>query len=220
MQTPHPPATAEFGHVTRGGSPLVYPVAETGDGSLAVQKITTGDYDNNVYLIRSGNEAIIVDGAAEPERILAMAAGTTVAGIVQTHGHFDHVQALASLVEVLGCPVYAHPDDAMPVATEPLRDGQTIRVGDVAVDVLHTPGHTPGSTCFVAGPFLFSGDTLFPGGPGNTEGDPARFARVMDHLETRLFALPDNVRVCPGHGLDTFIGRERQYLPVWRERGW
>lgn len=220
METPHPPRTAEFGHVVRGGSPLAYPAGAAADGSLAVHKITTGDYDNNVYLIRSGNEAIIVDGAAEPDRILAMASGATVVGIVQTHGHFDHVQALASLVGALGCPVYANPDDDMPVATEPLHDGQTLRVGDVALHVLHTPGHTPGSTCFVAGDFLFSGDTLFPGGPGNTEGDPARFTRVMDHLETRLFALPDDVRVCPGHGPDTFIGRERQYLPVWRERGW
>lgn len=216
METPHPPATPEFGHVTPGGPPLAYP----GEGSLAVTKITTGPYDNNVYVIRSGREALIVDGAAEPDRILAMAGDAAVVGVVQTHGHFDHVQALASLVESLGCPVYAHPGDQMPVPTTPLRDGQTIRVGDIEVAVMHTPGHTPGSTCFTAEAFLFSGDTLFPGGPGNTEGDPARFASVMEHLETRLFALPDDVRVCPGHGLDTFIGRERQYLPVWRERGW
>lgn len=216
METPHPPATPEFGAVTRGDAPHRYP----SQSSLAVLKITVGPYDNNVYLIRSGDEAFIVDGADEPERILAMAGDATIVGIVQTHGHFDHVQALESLAGSVGAPVYAHPGDAMPVPTTALADGQTLRVGDVEVAVMHTPGHTPGSVCFLTEGFLFSGDTLFPGGPGNTEGDPARFARVMEHLETRLFTLPDDVRVCPGHGLDTFIGREREYLPVWRQRGW
>jgi glyoxylase-like metal-dependent hydrolase (beta-lactamase superfamily II) len=85
--------------------------------------------------------------------------------------------------------------------------------------VLHTPGHTPGSLCLVSEPFLFSGDTLFPGGPGATDADPMRFAQIMTSLG-RLFALPDETRVCPGHGLDTFIGRERPYVETWRDRGW
>ncbi|HVL88757.1 MAG TPA: MBL fold metallo-hydrolase [Actinomycetota bacterium] len=216
METPHPPATPEFGSVTRNAAPHVYPSG----ASFEVRKITVGAYDNNVYALRSGGQVLIVDGADEPDRIAAMAGDDEVVGIVQTHGHFDHVQALASLVERFRCPVRAHPADPMPVTTVPLSHGETIRVGETDVTVLHTPGHTPGSVCFLAGSFLFSGDTLFPGGPGNTRGNPAAFAQIMQQLDEHLFTLPDDTRVCPGHGLDTTIGRERPHVEVWRERGW
>ncbi|MGH2829062.1 MAG: MBL fold metallo-hydrolase [Actinomycetota bacterium] len=218
METPRPPATAEFGHVTAGGAAHEYPPS----GSLRVRKISVGSFDNNVYVLTSGAEALVVDGADEPDRIRELAGEIAVTSIVQTHGHFDHVRALESLAASWGCPVYAHTGDAgrMPVPTSPLGEGDTLRVGDVEVSVLHTPGHTPGSLCFVADGFLFSGDTLFPGGPGNTEGDPMRFAQIMEQLESKLFALPDATRVCPGHGLDTFIGREREHLSVWQARGW
>ncbi len=218
METPRPPATAEFGAVTPGGAPHDYP--ELPD--LRVTKLSVGPYDNNVYILRSGGEALIVDGAADAARILEQAGDDRVIGIVQTHGHFDHVQALKELTGSLECPVYAHPDDGsgMPVPTQALNDRDPLTVGSVTISVLHTPGHTPGSLCFVAGTFLFSGDTLFPGGPGNTEGDAARFAQIMEQLEAKLFTLPDATRVCPGHGLDTFIGREREHLSTWRRRGW
>lgn len=216
METPHPPATPEFGFVTRNGAPHRYPR----DGSLLVSKITVGAYDNNVYALRSDGQVLIVDGADEPDRIEALAEGDEVVGIVQTHGHFDHVQALAELQQRLGCPVRAHPGDPMPVTTLPLSHGEMLRVGGVEVRVLHTPGHTPGSVCFLAGSFVFSGDTLFPGGPGNTGGNPEAFAQVMKALDEHLFTLPDDTRVCPGHGLDTTIGREREYVEIWRERGW
>ena len=214
-ETPHPPETPEFGHVTPGGPTHSYdPV----DG-FTVKKFSVGPYDNNVYVLSSEGEALLVDGAADAERILAELDGLTVKAIVQTHGHFDHVQALKELVDELGVPVYAHGGDRMPVRTEHIGEGDTFEVGSIAVRALHTPGHTPGSVSFVAPPFLFSGDTLFPGGPGNTEGDPARFSQVMTSL-ARLFALPDETRVCPGHGVDSFIGRERPYVEVWRRRGW
>jgi glyoxylase-like metal-dependent hydrolase (beta-lactamase superfamily II) len=213
--TPRPPATSEFGAVTPGGETHVYPPAN----GLSVKKFSVGPYDNNVYVISSDGEALIVDGANEAGRILAEVDGLRVKAIVQTHGHFDHVQALEELVAELGVPVYAHGGDRMPVRAEDLGEGDTIDVGRVRVRVLHTPGHTPGSLCYVAEPFLFSGDTLFPGGPGNTDGDPKRFAQVMTSLG-RLFALPDETRVAPGHGLDTFIGRERPHVEAWRARGW
>lgn len=215
--TPHPPATAEFGHVAPGGATHHYPEA----AGVRVRKLSVGPSDNNVYLVESAGEAIIVDGANDPARILKEAEGLRVTAIVQTHGHGDHVQALKPLVEALRVPVLAHPGDAgrMPVATEPLRNGETVRVGRAEIGVLHTPGHTPGGLCFLFGSHLFSGDTLFPGGPGNTDGDPERFTQVMESLG-RLFALPDATRVSPGHGLDTFIGRERPYVEVWRRRGW
>jgi len=214
-ETPHPPATAEFGHVTPGGETHAYP--ET-DG-LAVKKLSVGPYDNNVYVMAAGGEALIVDGANDADRILTEVDGLNVTGIVQTHGHFDHVQALKPLASSLNVPVYAHGGDRMPVPSEPLGEGDTIELGDHTIRVMHTPGHTPGSLCFVVDGFLFAGDTLFPGGPGATDGEAKRFAQVMTSLG-RLFALADGTRVCPGHGLDTTIGRERPYLETWRSRGW
>jgi glyoxylase-like metal-dependent hydrolase (beta-lactamase superfamily II) len=217
QETPRPPETAEFGHVVPGGPAHEYPPA---DGAPRVTKLSVGPYDNNVYVLAAGGEALIVDGAAEPERILEQVRGLRVVAIVQTHDHPDHVQALPALVAALACPVRAHPEDSWPVATEPLDDGTTIPVGGFDVRAVHTPGHTPGSTCYVAGPFLFSGDTLFPGGPGNTGGDAARFRLVMASLDRVFATLPDGTRICPGHGLDSTIGRERPYVDAWRARGW
>jgi glyoxylase-like metal-dependent hydrolase (beta-lactamase superfamily II) len=195
----------------------VYPPA---DGAPHVAKLSVGPYDNNVYVLSGGGEAIIVDGAAEPDRILEQVEGLRVNAIVQTHDHADHVQALAALVRELGCPVRAHPDDRWPVPIEPVRDGETFEIGGFALRAMHTPGHTPGSTCYVTGPYLFSGDTLFPGGPGNTDGDAQRFARVMESLDVLFATLPDATRICPGHGLDSTIGRERPHVEEWRARGW
>ena len=214
-ETPRPPETAEFGAVTPGGPAHDYPPED----GLHVRKFSVGPYDNNVYILASGGDAIIVDGANDPDRILREVANLHVVGIVQTHGHFDHVQALTPLVERLNVPVYAHPGDRMPVPTQHVGEGDALDVGAARIRVMHTPGHTPGSVCFVAGRFLFAGDTLFPGGPGATDDNATRFAQVMSSLG-RLFALPDDTRVCCGHGIDTFIGRERPYVETWRRRGW
>ncbi len=217
-ETPHPPATPEFGHVTPGGPAHAYEPTE----AMAVKKFSVGPFDNNVYVVTCArtNKSVVIDGAAAPERILEEAGGTDVVAIVQTHGHPDHIQALSKLVEVLGVPVYAHTGDAgkMPVSTKPASDGQTLRVGELELDVWHTPGHTPGSLCFLIDGFVFSGDTLFPAGPGRTTNREG-FTAVMRSVD-RLFALDDETRVCPGHGLDTTIGRERPYVETWRARGW
>lgn len=214
-ETPHPPETPEFGYVTPGGPTHSYDAVD----GFTVKKFSVGPYDNNVYVLSSEGEALLVDGAADAGRITAELEGLTVKAIVQTHGHFDHVQALKQLVDELGVPVYAHGGDRIPVPTEHIGEGDTFEVGAMAVRAMHTPGHTPGSVSFVAPPFLFSGDTLFPAGPGNTDGDPTRFSQVMTSLG-RLFALPDETRICPGHGVDSFIGRERPYVETWRRRGW
>jgi glyoxylase-like metal-dependent hydrolase (beta-lactamase superfamily II) len=218
-ETPHPPETPEFGFVTPGGETHRYPDA----GGFQVKKLSVGPFDNNVYVVRAldSEDALIVDGASDAERILREVEGLRVVGVVETHGHADHVQALPDLVSALGVPVFAHSGDAkrMPVPTKPLRDGQTIVVGGAEIQVLHTPGHTPGSVSLVAGPFLFCGDTLFPAGPGGTDGNAARFRQVMQSLD-RLFELPDDTRICPGHGVDSTIGRERPYVETWRARGW
>jgi glyoxylase-like metal-dependent hydrolase (beta-lactamase superfamily II) len=186
---------------------------------VQVTKFSVGPYDNNVYVVAADGRAFVVDGAAEPERILAEVRRLEVIGIVQTHNHSDHIHALRGLTEALPATVYAHPFDPPPVAFEPIGEGFSLPLGDVNLEVLHTPGHTPGSLTFRVEDLLFTGDTLFPGGPGNTSRDPGHFARIMESLD-RLFEYPDDTRVCPGHGLDTTIGRERPYLEIWRERGW
>jgi glyoxylase-like metal-dependent hydrolase (beta-lactamase superfamily II) len=215
LATPRPPETSEFGAVKVGGPVHDYPA----DGSLQVRKVAVGPYQNNVYVLISGSEALIVDGSDEPDRILSLVEGLTVSGIAQTHNHFDHVAALPALVEALGAPVYAHPDDPPPVPFTAIAEGDVLKVAGVRVTALHTPGHTPGSLCYASEAFLFSGDTLFPAGPGKT-GDPERFAEIMGSLDRLFTQFPDDTRVCPGHGIDTRIGRERPYVETWRSRGW
>jgi len=216
QETPRPPETPEFGAVAVGGPAHEYPEAD----GVRVKKLCVGPYENNVYVVASGDEAVIVDGADDAARILREVEGLRVVAIVETHDHPDHVQALPKLVEALGAPVLASDEDTWLVETRPLRDGEVVRVGEHGLHVLHTPGHTPGSTCYLVEGFLFSGDTLFPGGPGNTGGDPARFARIMASLDALFSGLPEDTRICPGHGIDSTIGRERPYVDVWRARGW
>jgi glyoxylase-like metal-dependent hydrolase (beta-lactamase superfamily II) len=192
-------------------------------GDLIVRKIRVGDMENNVYVLEdpATHEALLVDASFDPDAILAATDGAKIVGIVQTHGHYDHVQALAALKERLGVPVYAHEGEDYPVPIDqPLRHGQKISFGRKEVKVLHTPGHTPGGVCLLVGKHLISGDTLFPGGPGNTWKDAAAFRTIISSIEQDLFVLPDDTRVYPGHGDDTTIGAERPHLQEWIGRGW
>jgi glyoxylase-like metal-dependent hydrolase (beta-lactamase superfamily II) len=200
---------------------------------LSVTKLSVGPMDNNVYLLRClrTGEALLVDAANEAGRVLDMIGDTHVATIVTTHRHGDHWQALAEVQAATGAAVVAHPDDAaeLPVpVTELAGHGSTVRAGDAEFAVIHLRGHTPGSIAlsYDAGgrladtPHLFTGDSLFPGGPGKTTS-PADFTSLMDDLEERVFArLPDGTWVYPGHGKDTTLGVERPQLPQWRARGW
>jgi glyoxylase-like metal-dependent hydrolase (beta-lactamase superfamily II) len=190
---------------------------------LIVRKIEIGEYENNVYLLEcpTTHDALLIDGCFEADTLIKGAEGANIVAIVQTHGHFDHVQALAELKERLRVPVYAHPAEEYPIEIdEKLSDGDTITFGERSVTVLHTPGHTPGGVCLLYGRHLVSGDTLFPGGPGNTWKDPKKFAQIIESIETKLFVLPDETAVYPGHGKDTTIGTERPQLQEWKDRGW
>jgi glyoxylase-like metal-dependent hydrolase (beta-lactamase superfamily II) len=190
---------------------------------LIVRKIEVGSMENNVYVLEcpETHDALIVDGCFETGKILAGAEGANVVGILQTHGHMDHVQALGELKNKLDVPIYAHPGDDYPVAIDhQLKDGEELAFGNRSAVAVHTPGHTPGGTCFLIGEHLVSGDTLFPGGPGNTRGDHDAFAQIIESIRTKLFSLGDDTRVYPGHGADTTIGAERPHLEEWIERGW
>ena len=220
---------AYTGNVAVGGPP------DTRDlPGLTVTKVAVGPVDNNAYLLRCSQTgtAVLIDAANEASRLLELIGDTPVSSIVTTHRHWDHWQALAEVQAATGAVVIAHPDDAgeLPVTPASLvRGGDKVVVGATSISVIHLRGHTPGSIalCYDAGgelaqtPHLFTGDSLFPGGPGNTEGDAARFGQLMDDLEERVFgALPDGTWVYPGHGKDTTLGAERPHLAEWRERGW
>jgi glyoxylase-like metal-dependent hydrolase (beta-lactamase superfamily II) len=201
---------------------------------LTVTKIAVGPMDNNAYLLRcsSTGQGLLIDAANEAGRLIEMIGDTPVGTIVTTHRHFDHWQALAEVQEATGAEVVAHPDDAveLPVlVTTLVEHGGTVPVGTATLSVIHLRGHTQGSIALsydaagqlADGPHLFTGDSLFPGGPGNTQGDANRFGQLIDDLEERVFApLPDPTWVYPGHGKDTTLGAERPHLAEWRARGW
>ncbi|MCW2600034.1 MAG: beta-lactamase domain protein [Frankiales bacterium] len=196
---------------------------------LTITKVATNPFNNNCYLLRddASGDTLLVDAAGDPERLLEALGDGRLVGIVETHGHWDHQQALVALVEATGAPVLATADDAgdLPVApARVLEDGDVVEVGSHRLTAITLVGHTPGSVALhyqPEGGHLFTGDSLFPGGVGNTEKDPVRFGTLIDDVERKLFGpYPDSTWVYPGHGSDTTLGRERPSLPEWRTRGW
>jgi len=215
------------GHTDPGGA-----AARRDLGALTITKVSVGPMDNNAYLLvcTATGEALLVDAANEPERLtelVASAGGAQLRTTVTTHRHYDHWQALGAVRDKFGTRQIAHTLDApeLPVPVDDtVEHGGTISVGQVPLEVIHLRGHTPGSIALVYrgddGPHLFTGDSLFPGGPGKTRSADD-FASLMDDLEERVFGtLPDETWVYPGHGDDTTLGRERPSLPEWRDRGW
>jgi glyoxylase-like metal-dependent hydrolase (beta-lactamase superfamily II) len=166
---------------------------------------------------------VIIDAADEAQRILEACAGLEVQAILTTHGHSDHIAAVDAVKDALGMPFLLHQADidvAGRSADGWLEDKQEISVGTFNLHVLHTPGHTPGSVCFVVESSIFSGDTLFPGGPGATRWAYSSFGQIMDSITNRLMTFPDPTVIYPGHGAATTIGDERPHLEDWRQRGW
>jgi glyoxylase-like metal-dependent hydrolase (beta-lactamase superfamily II) len=213
------------GVVRVGGPPQVREL----DG-VRITKVATPPFENNCYLVRctTTGATLLVDAAGDARTLLSLVGDGKLVAVVETHDHWDHVQALAEVRTATGARVVVHPADAggLPVSPDRLVDhGDEVAVGELSFQVLHLRGHTPGSIALVlrAGDstHLFSGDSLFPGGPGNTDKDASRFAQLMDDLESRVFgALPDDTWVYPGHGADTTLGAERPSVPEWRARGW
>ncbi|HTJ75175.1 MAG TPA: MBL fold metallo-hydrolase [Acidimicrobiales bacterium] len=195
------------------------------DDQVEITKIVVGPMVNNVFVVRcvETGEAVLVDAADEPDILVALARQLNVGDVLTTHGHGDHIQAVPAMRDA-GHRVGVGPADAamLPAHDFEIADDDVIEVGRLRLRAVHTPGHTPGSTCFVieGSPVLLSGDTLFPGGPGNTRRNPTNFATIIRSIQQRLFVLPDETVVMPGHGDDTTIGTERPHLQEWIDRGW
>ena len=197
------------------------------DTNVEVHKVVVGPFDNNVFVVRCrrSGEAVLIDAANEHEQLLALCQRLGVKRVLETHGHWDHIQAIPALREA-GYQVGVTAADA-PRLKEVgydvfIDDEEVIEVGDLRLRAIHNPGHTEGSISFhvVDTPLLFTGDTLFPGGPGNTQLEGGDFTTIISSIDNKLFTFAAETIVLPGHGLDTTIGAERPQLATWVARGW
>jgi glyoxylase-like metal-dependent hydrolase (beta-lactamase superfamily II) len=196
------------------------------DSLVEVHKVVVGPMDNNVHVVRckETGEAVLIDAANEHELLLEMCQELGVRQVIETHGHWDHIQAVPAVRDA-GYAVSVSAADAgmLPSYDLILEDGAVLEVGRLRLETIANPGHTPGSVSFFLHdtPLLFSGDTLFPGGPGNTKLEGADFDTIIRSIEEKLFSRfkPDTM-VLPGHGTDTTIGNESPHLQEWIDRGW
>lgn len=220
-------------HVTSGGDPYVVALSPT----VTLTKFSLGPMDNNAYLLQHQADdgepvRLLIDAAADPDRILAVVGTPAPTTVVTTHRHADHWQALADVAEAWQPRLVAGRPDVDAIATgawvenvEGVWDGDTVALGPDSLAVIGLVGHTPGAIALAytspeGATTLFTGDSLFPGGPGKT-GSRADFASLLDDLETKVFdVFDDDTVVHPGHGDSTTLGAERPHLGEWRERGW
>jgi len=196
------------------------------DGNAEVHRFVVGPIENNVYVVRcrATGEATLIDAANEHDRLLRVASALGVTSVLETHGHWDHIGAVEQ-VRAAGIDVWVRHEDAhmLPSYDHLLEDDTVHTVGRLKVRTVHTPGHTPGSISFALEetPLLFTGDTLFPGGPGNTTFEGGNFATIIDSIEQRFYRVfNDDTVFWPGHGKESTIGAERPHLDEWVARGW
>jgi glyoxylase-like metal-dependent hydrolase (beta-lactamase superfamily II) len=197
------------------------------NADVEVHKVVVGPYDNNVFVVRCrrSGAGVLIDAANEHEQLLELCTALGVKRVLETHGHWDHIQAVPAMREA-GYEVAVTKLDAPRLKDVGydvfIDDAEVIEVGHLRLTAIHNPGHTEGSISFhVQGtPLLFTGDTLFPGGPGNATFEGGDFATIIHSIDTKLFTFPPETIVLPGHGLDTTIGTERPHLTEWVERGW
>ena len=197
------------------------------DHNLEVHRVVVGSYANNVFIVRCKHtgDAVLIDAANEHEQLLELCTALGVRRVLETHGHWDHIQAVPAMREA-GYEVAVMNEDAEMLKDVGydvfISDSQIIEVGKLRLEAIHNPGHTPGSVSFKVhdAPLLFTGDTLFPGGPGATHFPGSSFDTIIESIDNRLFTFPGNTVVLPGHGVDTSIAAERPHLQEWVDRGW
>jgi glyoxylase-like metal-dependent hydrolase (beta-lactamase superfamily II) len=219
------------GEVTPGGPAQVRELP-----GLTITKVAVDEkMSNNCYLLRCNatGEQLLIDAADDAATLLGLVHERPLSTVVTTHQHWDHHRALAAVVDSTGAETVAGEPDAVAITEQTsvpigrtVGDGDAVRVGDCELEVIRVTGHTPGSICLVyrdpeGSPHLWSGDSLFPGGVGNTFGDAEAFQTLIDDVEQKIFGvLPDDTWFYPGHGNDSTLGAERPHLAEWRERGW
>ena len=192
------------------------------DNAIRIIRLELGPFGTNAYIVicQATGDSILVDAPGEASEILKQLSGTNPRYILITHSHFDHIMVLDELRSALKIPVAAHPLDAVNLPSPPdieLADGNSIEIGRLKINVLHTPGHTPGSLCLLVGKYLISGDTIFPGGPGKST-TPADFKQIVESIQTKIFVLPDDTEVYPGHSDATVLGKEKKEFATFSSR--
>ena len=186
---------------------------------MRIEKLTLGPYETNAYIViclKTGESAFI-DAPAGASEIIAHLKGTKPRYILLTHDHYDHTGVMVSLRARLKVPLATHLGSTFQLKTPPeilLNDGDTLALGKLKIEVLHTPGHTPGSLCFRIGKYLFAGDTLFPGGPGHTE-TPYDFNQILTSITEKIFRLPNATLILPGHGDSTTVAKAKEEYAVF-----
>jgi len=192
------------------------------DSAIRITRLGLGPFGTNSYILvcQATRDSLVVDAPGDVDKVLAELKGTNPRYIVITHNHFDHIVGLDELSAKLKVPVAIHPLDAGSLSFSPdvkLNDGDTIELGRLRIRVFHTPGHTPGSVCLLVGKYLVAGDTIFPGGPGKT-GSPADFKQIVDSIVSKVFVLPDDIQVYPGHGASTVLGKEKKEFAAFSSK--
>lgn len=189
------------------------------DNIIRIETLQLGPYGTNMYIVvcQKTGESLVVDAPAKAGKIMESLQGTRPRYILLTHDHSDHTGALAELRRQLKVPLAVHAADSTTLKTPPeilLKDGDTVSLGNIKLEVLHTPGHTPGGLCFKIGKYLLSGDTIFPGGPGKT-WSPDDFKQIIDSITKKIFTLPDDTVICPGHGDGTTVKKAKEEYAVF-----
>lgn len=192
------------------------------DNKLRIDKLETSLFRTNTYIIgcKDTEESVLIDAPGEASKITKSLKNSNPKYILVTHNHMDHIGALKELQVNLRIPVAAHSDDSSRLPVSPdifLNNGDKISFGNVNLKVLHTPGHTPGSVCFLADEYLIAGDTIFPGGPGKTS-TPDDLKQILESLKEKIFVLPDNTKIFPGHGNSTVLKKEKKEFDVFSSR--
>jgi glyoxylase-like metal-dependent hydrolase (beta-lactamase superfamily II) len=197
-------------------------MAMINDNGVFIDRLTLGPYETNAYIAvcLETKESLVVDAPARATDIIKSLSGTKPGYILLTHDHYDHTGVIVSLRSRLKVPLAAHPLDSLQLKTPPeitLKDGDKLKLGNLEIKVLHTPGHTPGSLCYKIGQYAFVGDTIFPGGPGRTE-TPEDFQQIIKSITEKIFRLPDDTILFPGHGESTTVKKAREEYAVFASK--
>jgi len=189
---------------------------------VQIDRLKLGPFDTNSYILTCPltGDSVLVDAPGEASEILKASKGTNPRYILITHNHIDHIGALFELKSKLRIPIGAHRLDTKGLPLQPeilLEDGEKVSCGKMSLKVLHTPGHTPGSLCFLIGKHLISGDTIFPGGPGKTKS-PADLKQIIESITSKIFVLPDDTAIYPGHGDSTLLRKEKEEFAIFFSR--